>query len=351
MTMWIDWPDQDFPRTSTQKPRRKLIQAFAQAQILQTHRPENGSASPLADLIAQVSGRSPATLRPDSDLDSDLGLSSLDRVELLGALEDRYQVDLSETRYSAVRTVSDLERTLRGEAAPGAGYHYPAWTLQWPVNCLRWLTYYLLMRPVMLLLGWPRVIGREHLLGVKGPLLVISNHVGDMDGGFILSALPARFRHRLATATGGEALEALRTPPPGRNFLFRVYDRAQWFLGIALLNLFPLPREAGFRRSFAYAGEAVDRGYSVLVFPEGRHTIDGTMNPFRAGIGLLALNLGIPVLPMRIDGLFEVKQAGKKFAPPWKITVRIGVPKTFQPETAPDKIAAELQRAIENISN
>ena len=64
-----------------------------------------------------------------------------------------------------------------------------------------------------------------------------------------------------------------------------IYDRVQWILGVSLLNLFPLPREAGFRRSFAYAGEAVDRGYSVLVFPEGRHTTDGKMNPFRAGSG------------------------------------------------------------------
>ena len=130
----------------------------------------------------------------------------------------------------------------------------------------------------------------------------------------------------MATATGGEALEALRSPAPDRGFFARIYDRTQWTLGVTLLNLFPLPREAGFRRSFAYAGEAVDRGYSILVFPEGRHTTDGKMNPFRAGIGLLAANLGIPVLPMRIDGLFEVKQAGRRFAAPWKISVRIGTP-------------------------
>ena len=55
------------------------------------------------------------------------------------------------------------------------------------------------------------------------------------------------------------------------------------------------------------------------------------MHPFRAGIGLLAANLDIPALPMRIDGLFEFKKAGKKFAPPWKITVRIGEPMSFAP--------------------
>jgi long-chain acyl-CoA synthetase len=356
MRMWMEWPEEDFPRTNTLKPRRRMIAEAAATQMLgkspllaQRARETWGTRAdqgPLADLITRVSGRAVTALREDASLDSDLGLSSLDRVELLSALEDRYQVDLSETRFSAVQTVGDLERMLRGDMAPGAAYHYPSWTLRWPVTWVRFLVHYLLLRPAMVLLGWPRIEGREHLRGVKGPLLVISNHVGDVDGGFILTALPARFRHRIATATGGEALEALRTPSPGRNFFLRAYDRVQWLLGISLLNLFPLPREAGFRRSFAYAGEAVDRGYSVLVFPEGRHTKDGKMNPFRAGIGLLAANLGIPVLPMRIDGLFEVKNAGKKFASPWKVTVRIGEPMRFEPGTEPEQIASQLQQAV-----
>ena len=141
-------------------------------------------------------------------------------------------------------------------------------------------------------------------------------------------------------------MEALRMPAPERGFFGRIYDRMKWFLGVSLLNLFPLPREAGFRRSFAYAGEAVDRGYSVLVFPEGRHSTTGEMNPFRAGIGLLAQNLGIPVLPMRIDGLYELKRAGKKFAAPHTISVRIGHPKCFDPQTPPEEIASHLSDAV-----
>jgi long-chain acyl-CoA synthetase len=123
----------------------------------------------------------------------------------------------------------------------------------------------------------------------------------------------------------------------------------KWLLGVSLLNLFPLPREGGFRKSFAYAGRAVDRGYSLLVFPEGRLTTDGKMNRFRGGIGLLAVNLGLPVLPMRIDGLFEVKQSGKKFAAPGKITVRIGKPVTFPPGSKPEEIAEQLHCAVEGL--
>jgi long-chain acyl-CoA synthetase len=345
MRMWREWPQQDFPRTSTLKPRRNVIAETVRAR-LQPNATAAAGHGQLGDLIARISGRAPTTLRADANLDSDLGLSSLDRVELMSALEDRYQVDLSEARFTAARTVGDLERILSGQAVPGAGYHYPRWTLRWPVTWVRLLTHYLLLLPSVFVLGWPRIIGRENLRGVQGPLLVVSNHVADVDAGFILTALPARLRHRLATAAGGEALEALRTPAPERGFFARMYDRLQWFLGVSLLNLFPLPRQAGFRRSFAYAGEAVDRGYSVLVFPEGRHTTDGNMNPFRAGIGLLAQNLGIPVLPMRIDGLFEIKQAGKKFAAPRKIQVWTGKPLQFEAGTPPEEIAHRLWAAV-----
>lgn len=348
MRIWMVWPEDDFPRTNTQKPRRKMIADSIQGRM--DSFADNGKESqsgPLGGLLARVTGRAMPALREDVTLDSDLGLSSLDRVELLNAVEDRYQVDLSEARFSSLRTVGDLEKMLRGEGAPNQGYHYPSWVLRWPVTWIRLAAHYLLMRPAVFLLGWPSITGREHLSGVNGPLLIIANHVGDVDPGFILTALPARLRNRVAIGAGGETLEGLRTPAPDRGFFASMYDRVQWILGVSLLNLFPLPRQAGFRKSFAYVGAAADRGYSVLVFPEGRHTTDGKMNPFRAGIGLLAQNLGLLVLPMRIDGLFELKQAGKRFAPPGKISVRIGKPISFSPDTNPEKIAAELQEAVQ----
>jgi len=352
--LWVEWPDDDFPRTYTQKPRRNVI-ADAVTSLLQgpgvayQNSDAHAAGGQLAELISRVAKRPVTTLRNDASLESDLGLSSLDRVELMGALEDRYQIDLSETRFSSLRTVGDLERMLRGDVVPPKPYHYPGWVLRRPVRWIRVLAQYLLMRPAILLLGWPRVIGRENLRRVKGPLLVICNHLGHVDPGFVLTALPARFRHRLAIATGGETLEALRSPSADRNWFLRIYDRVQWVLGVSLLNLFPLPREAGFRRSFAYAGEAVDRGYSVLVFPEGRHTTDGKLCPFRSGIGLLAEDLGIPVVPMRIDGLFEYKKAGRHFAPPWRICVRVGVPIKFADGTDAAQIAEQLRKAIEDL--
>jgi long-chain acyl-CoA synthetase len=341
MNHWVVWPEEDFPRTSTQKPLRSVIQQAVQAQLAQK---SPNASSPLAELIGRITRRPPTPLSPDANLESELKLSSLDRVELLSALEDRYQLDLSETRFAAVNTVGELERMLQGKLPPRTPYHYPRWVQSWPVTWIRLAVHYVLLRPAVFFLGWPHVEGRQNLRGVRGPVLVVCNHIGDVDPGFVLIALPAGLRHKLAIATGGEALEILRTPPATRGFIGRVYDRVKWALGVSLLNLFPLPREAGFRESFAYAGESIDRGYSVLVFPEGRHTTDGKMLPFRNGIGLLANNLQIPIVPMRIDGLFDVKQAGKKFTRPGQVKVRIGSPVQFPLGSDPEWIARELQK-------
>jgi long-chain acyl-CoA synthetase len=361
---WFVWPDDDFPRTSTGKPRRNMIRDVVAASMNKSTRDSGRELIPsqLSELVAKVTGRAAPRLAPGDDLERDLGLSSLERVELLGALEDRYQVDLSETSFANAATVAEIETLLRSERGTEPqdgtegrerrerrGFHYPRWAFRWPATWLRLAAHYLLMRPAVFLLGWPRVTGRESLSGVSGPFLVICNHIDDVDVGLIQTVLPARIRHKIATATGGEALEALRSPSRTRNWVLRIYDRVQWVSGVALLNLFPLPREAGFRKSFAYAGEAVDRGYSILVFPEGRHTEDGKLRPFRTGVGLLANNLRIPILPMRIDGLFELKRAGKRIAPPRKIQIRIGRPLQFAPETAPEEVARQLQWTVEKL--
>ena len=115
---------------------------------------------------------------------------------------------VGEQSWSNVGRDKPSERTTT-HSRDGLGFHYPRWTLRWPTTWLRLAAHYLLARPAMFLLGWPRVTGRENLRGIRGPLLVVSNHIADVDVGFIQTALPARIRHKLATATGGEALEAL----------------------------------------------------------------------------------------------------------------------------------------------
>jgi long-chain acyl-CoA synthetase len=129
-------------------------------------------------------------------------------------------------------------------------------------------------------------------------------------------------------------------------WLVRAWLRVQYALVVLLFNVFPLPQKSGFRRSFAYAGEAVDRGYSVLVFPEGRTTKDGRMQPFMSGIGLLAAELNVPVVPLKIDGLFELKARGRWFAKPGQVTITFGQPIRFARDAEPAVITRELEAQV-----
>jgi len=85
----------------------------------------------------------------------------------------------------------------------------------------------------------------------------------------------------------------------------------------------------------------------VVIFPEGRRTEAGEIAPFRSGVGLLATQLNLPVIPMRIDGLFPFKIAKKHYAPPYAVQVRIGDPVRFEATDDPEEIAKQLQKMVQ----
>lgn len=347
---WVVWSEPDFPRTATGKPRLGLIAEVAAA--------EEAGLQPCTTFGGAGTGRLDQLLESSNVARSLLSFSSLDRVELLSALEQRYNVEIDEEEFSKAERVADLQRLLDAGGAgsgqargrePRAVYRYPQWA-QWEiVRWLRLLVYYALVWPATQILGHPRVKGRENLRGVSGPVILVSNHITRRaDMGLILAALPARFRHRLATAMGGETLVRMQRPPSEWFFLKRWGYWMGYWLVTALFNVFPLPQFSGFRRSFRFAGECADRGYSVLIFPEGEvnNAEDGRMAAFQSGIGLLTENLALPIVPMRLDGVWQMKRERRRLAHFGEITVHIGSPVFFPKETAAGEIAKQLEAIV-----
>jgi len=343
MRRWLVWPDQDFPRTPTQKPKLAVIQQAVQQQFGGA----GGAAVPqggLAELITRITGRSTGPLGADAKLEGDLNLSSMDRVELMSALEDRYQVNLSEANFAQVTTVGELERMLHEpQRAQQSGYRYPRWAQRWPITWIRTVIYYLASLPATLIMAHPTIVGRENLADIDGPIFITCNHVTYIDVGFVLIAMPHRIRRKLAVGMLGERLWSMWRPPASINVFARWWQQAGYYLVVALFNVFPLPQQSGVRESFAFAGESVDRGYSVVVFPEGRRTQDGRPSPFRSGVGMLAQKLGVPVVPLRIDGLFDMKLSGRKIARRGELKVMIGKPLRIEPETPAEEITHRLE--------
>ncbi|HEX4948151.1 MAG TPA: AMP-binding protein [Blastocatellia bacterium] len=348
---WVVWPNSDFPRTTTtQKVIKRLVAETVNAKT------GGNAAVPVAassQLLQQIQTRS-GTPHPGSSgaqLTEDLQLDSLGRVELLSALEDRYQIELDEAAFTAATTLSEIEKMVYEGTPETVPYPYAEWARKFPVTWLRWLVWLMLLYPLTRVMSRVRVLGREHLNSVTGPVLFVSNHITQLDPALILAALPFGWRQRQAIAMRGELLRSWRFPPAETSVWHRLIARAKYALVVALFNVFPLPQESGFRRSFAFAGETMDHGYNLLVFPEGRRTEDGRMNPFMSGIGLLVQKLNVPVIPVWIEGLFALRQQRKYFARPGQLTVTFGAPLRFTSKDSAAQITAALQTAVRDLEH
>jgi long-chain acyl-CoA synthetase len=124
-----------------------------------------------------------------------------------------------------------------------------------------------------------------------------------------------------------------------------------YLLITALFNVFPLPKQRDFQRSFTHAGEALDHRMHVLLFPEGTRSAEGRLARFRPGIGLLVKQSSAPVLPMAIRGLGELKGGSRGWFRSGTVEVRIGEPVRFCAADSEAHITARLQDEVNHLLN
>ncbi|MGI4828782.1 MAG: 1-acyl-sn-glycerol-3-phosphate acyltransferase [Janthinobacterium lividum] len=376
----LRWPEPGFPYTATGKLLRRRIADWACLQIAPSHTgshagPDDGKMQdPLLRLIGEITREPVVNPAPTQRLTEDLHLDSLGRVQLQSALEEQFGVEIGEERMASAGTLGELFALLgrdpgllpladpprpdmtgeRGQAASLAtaasgpsgkernAASYPRWPWSAPVRWLRAAFVEAVLRPLVWLIAAPRVL-RSGEAQLRGPLLLVANHVNTYDVPLILYALPGYLRRHVATAMSAEVLADMRRGRNQGSARWNLLARPASWLLVTLFNVFPLPRLQGFRRSFAHAGEALDRGYSVLLFPEGRRGQTGNLQPFRPGIGLLVQASGVPVLPIALQGMGA---AGRRRSGPRQIAVQIGEPIRFASDLSAEEITRRLQAAV-----
>ncbi|HEY3383323.1 MAG TPA: AMP-binding protein [Vicinamibacterales bacterium] len=320
------WPGGELPRTEgTRKLKRLEIRDW-----VDSGRPAvtpRGTGGSLEALIARY--RAGGEIRPETTIE-ELGLSSLERVELMVAIEEQFHATLDESRFAEARSLGDLQELVSQSTAAAAvarhDWQMPAWNRRPVVRGIRRASQALWLLPLTRLFARVRVEGLEHLGKIDGPVVFAANHQSHLDTPVILSALPGSWRRRIAVAMAKEFFQA-HFHPEGHRWRQRVTSSAAYALASFFFNAFPLPqREAGARRTLRYIGDLMSEGSSLLIFPEGERTETGAIGSFRPGIGMIASRLDVWVVPVRLDGVDRVLHKSWKMARPGAVRVAFGAP-------------------------
>jgi long-chain acyl-CoA synthetase len=278
----------------------------------------------------------------------ELGLSSLERVELMVALEDRFQTRIDESRFADAANVGALKQLIEAPVAAEQAEEpvaFPSWNRTPVVTVVRRLSLATWILPLARVFAWLKISGLEHLEGITGPVVFASNHQSHMDVPVILAALPGRWRAVAAPAMQKEFFKA-HFFPAQYGWRDRVKSSLLYYLAAFYFNAFPLPqREAGARQTLQYIGELTGDGWSIVIFPEGMRSDSGQMKAFRGGIGMIGSRLGVPVVPVRIEGADRVLHPTWRMARPGVVRVAFGAPLHLR-GTDYAALAQEVENAV-----
>ncbi len=341
------WPGSHLPRTEgTRKLKRVELRTWLRAGGGDRPAPPGGEG--LDTLLARYARGRP--IGPETTIE-ELGLSSLERVELMVAIEQRFQTTVDEGAFARAASVGDLRGLIdagAAEAGPAAGpTAFPAWNRNLAIRAFRRVSLGLLL-PLLRVFAWIRVDGRRHLEALDGPVVFAANHQSHLDTPAILAALPARWRYRLAIAMAKEFFSA-HFHPAGHTRAARAINSLLYYLAVLFFNAFPLPqREAGARDALRYMGDLAGAGCSILIFPEGARTEAGEIHTFRAGVGMIGSRLGLPVVPVRLEGLDRVLHHTWWVPRPGRVRVAFGPPRELRGDDY-GRLAAEVEAAVRSL--
>jgi long-chain acyl-CoA synthetase len=341
------WSEPDLPRTHTLKVRKPEV--LARLAVLDS--PDAPAVTgpapilaagpavavdPVTAIVAGVAGVDPARIEARARLSSDLNLDSLRRVELLGVVEEELGIFVDDDALDPDATVGDLialvEAARESKRKPGSW----GWPLSPAVRALGLTTQVLLIYPFVHLFYRIRITGLERLNGLPGPVLFTPNHCLHLDNAIILTRLPLGVRWKLSVAAAADT----------------IYDNPlQGILASVIANAFPLAREGGVRKSLELLGARLDRGFNILIYPEGKLTVGGPLQPFRAGAGLIAVEGGTPVVPMKVV-IHEMSWIDRRRWPArlrGDVEVLVGDPIRFDAGTDPAAATTQLETAVASL--
>jgi long-chain acyl-CoA synthetase len=292
------------PRSATSELRRHEILARYRGPSAPDASPAESTVEPsvqrLVDTIQSMM-RPGIVVHADSNLELDLGLDSLERVELLASLEHRLGARLPRNVADSAFVVRDLGEAFAQTERPPADAPHASWasllqdgepdaTLKALLKPRRLyvLVLFLVARVAVRVLARARVRGIDRLLP-DGPFIICPNHQSYLDPFLVMGVLPFRVFRRLFFVGAAEYFESPLT---------------RWLA--ARLNIVLVDPDANLLSAMRAGAFGLRHGKVLMLFPEGERSIDGGVKKFRKGAAILSRELGAPIVPVTIDGMFEI---------------------------------------------
>jgi long-chain acyl-CoA synthetase len=361
---------EDLPRTTTRKLKRFEIEKRVRANQA---RGKSGDADVPAErpmtpadeawldqpniqrglkIIRDNARNAPETIRPTDNLELDLGLDSMQRVELLIALEEELGGEVEESRLGEIYTVRDLINAVLESAASGKTASRPqfaGWSAvlredptdpevldlakPHPVAEAFW---YFVSRALQVIARDRfklKVAGLERL-PKEGTYILSSNHQSYLDPVMLAAVLPHdAFVNMFAVGTS----EIF-----GTGIMRKLAQAVRVVVVDPDVNLIPAMRAGAF---------GLRHGRSLILYPEGERSIDGTPRTFKKGAAILSIHLQVPIVPIAIDGFYEAWPRGKRFQKFAPLQMMFGTPIYPPPESeaSEEAYAALIGRVKERV--
>ena len=359
----------ELPRTSTRKLKRFEIEKrarenqqrhpgeadLARQRALSSEEEEWLHQPDVRRALAVIRGatkNAPARIRPDHNLELDLGFDSMQHVELLVSLEHELGGSVEETRLSEIYTVRELVDAVRQStgSARAAGTHVPGWEAilaeeigdpevlalgrERTASAAALFLIFRLAQVIARDLFRLQVTGLEKV-PAEGPFIICPNHQSFIDPLLVGSVMPWTIFQEIFSVGTSEIF--------GSGLMRRVAHFMRVVVVDPDANLIPAMRAGAF---------GLRRGRVLMLFPEGERSIDGPPKAFKKGAAILSMHLRVPIVPVAIEGAYEVWPRGKKFFQalhPVKMAFGdpIFPPSTLHPgEAKYTQITAELRKRV-----
>ncbi|MFQ5694601.1 MAG: AMP-binding protein [Terriglobia bacterium] len=353
------WADQ-LPRTTTRKLKRFAVERRMKARGEASAKEAAAEARPLSEeeaawaaepvvsraltMIAEAA-RHKGPIHPDANIELELQLDSMGRVELLTHLQEVFGTQVPDGVASAIYTVRELVEAVRpreGAATTEGARGGTAWSKLLQVSLKDDPALAELLRPrtvaTLLVFGIMkcgylsarllfrfRVAGRKHL-PATGPFLLCPNHQSYLDAFFLASALPLRLFRKLFFVGASEYFA-----PPFMRWVTR------------LLRVVPVDPDTNLLRAMRAGAFGLRHGMVLGLFPEGERTIDGQIKKFKKGASILSLHLGTPIVPVALNGPFKVWPRGHRLQGFYRVRMRFGRPLPPPAALSPDASFAQAE--------